>query len=97
MNYNLATSTPCGPSGNLPCDPRGLGISPTVSSLGTLPAGNDTSVGDGLNYIGFRSTVSTPLQDDFGVFRLDHNFTPNWRFSGSFTTFRELNMTFQST
>src|SRR6202030_4148326 len=33
VQYNMATSTACGPSGNLACDPRGIGISPTVKAL----------------------------------------------------------------
>ena len=30
---NLATSTACGASGGMPCDPRGIGIDPTVQNL----------------------------------------------------------------
>src|SRR5580698_1474904 len=31
--YNLATSTACGPNGGVLCDPRGIGISPTIQTL----------------------------------------------------------------
>src|SRR5947207_1077520 len=34
--YNLATSNACGASGNLPCDPRGIGISPTIQQLWSM-------------------------------------------------------------
>lgn len=34
--YNLATSTACGAAGGQPCDPRGLGVSPTVQALWNL-------------------------------------------------------------
>ncbi len=89
--YPLATSTLCGPSGNQACDPRGLGISPSVQAFWNLmPTGNDPTQGDGLNYIGYRGVVSTPLQDDFGVFRLDHVFNQKWRFSGSYTYYRQV-------
>jgi Carboxypeptidase regulatory-like domain len=89
VSYPLASSNLCGPSGSQACDPRGIGISPTVQSFWKLePEGNFPSIGDGLNYTGFRGVVSTPLDDDFGVFRLDHNFTDKWRFSGSYTYYR---------
>ena len=39
--YDLATAANCGPGGNLACDPRGIGISPTVQALFKLnPAAN---------------------------------------------------------
>ena len=83
-NYNLATSTSCGPGNTSACDPRGLGLNPVVSALWShLPAGNDSSVGDGLNTIGFRSTASTPSSSDSGIGRIDHNFSDNWHLMGS--------------
>lgn len=89
--YNLKSTALCGSGGNQACDPRGLGISPSVSAFWNLmPVGNDSSVGDGLNTIGFRGTVSTPLHDDYVTFRLDQAITPKWRFSGTYTYFREL-------
>jgi Carboxypeptidase regulatory-like domain len=92
--YNLATSTACGASGNQPCDPRGIGISPLVQAFWNLePTAGNSPGGDGLNETGFRGTVSTPLDSDFGVFRLDHNFTDKWRFSGSYTYWRDISNT----
>jgi len=89
--YNLATSMACGTAGTSACDPRGLGISPAVQAFWNLmPKGNFSSVGDGLNYTGFRGTVSAPEDDNFGVFRLDHNFSDKWRFSGSYTYYRSI-------
>ncbi|MGB6232952.1 MAG: carboxypeptidase-like regulatory domain-containing protein, partial [Candidatus Acidiferrales bacterium] len=89
--YNLATSTACGPAGGLPCDPQGIGISPTVQQFWNLePATGNSAGGDGLNETGYRGTVSTPLTTDFGVFRLDHNFSDKWRFSGSYTYYRDI-------
>jgi hypothetical protein len=83
-DYPLATSTSCGPGNISPCDPRGLGLNPVVSALWShLPKGNDSTVGDGLNTIGFRSTVSTPSSSNYGIARLDHNFADNWHFMGS--------------
>ncbi len=91
VSYPLATSTLCGPAGGLPCDPRGIGISPSVQAFWKLePQGNFGAIGDGLNYTGFRGVVSTPLQQDFGVFRLDHNFTDKWRFAGSYNYYRDI-------
>src|SRR5947208_1119349 len=57
----------CGPSGTTDCDPRHLGISPTVKALWTLmPTGNDNTVpgADGVNILGFRATVPASLKSD---------------------------------
>ena len=83
-DYPLATSTSCGSGNTSTCDPRGLGLNPVVSALWShLPSGNDSTVGDGLNTIGYRSTVSTPSSSNYGIGRLDHNFSDNWHFMGS--------------
>ncbi|MGO9262917.1 MAG: carboxypeptidase regulatory-like domain-containing protein [Bryobacteraceae bacterium] len=89
--YNLATSNLCGASGNSPCDPRGLGISPTTKAMMALdPVGNNSSVGDGLNTIGLTGNAQSPLTDDFVTGRLDHNFNSKWRANGSFSYSRDL-------
>jgi len=89
--YNLATSTLCGPTGNQACDPRGLGISPTMKAMMALdPVGNNPSAGDGLNTIGFTGNAKSPLTDDFVTLRLDHNFSSKWRANGSFSYSRDL-------
>lgn len=91
IKYALATANTCGPAGNQACDPRALGISPTIQAFWNLmPTGNFGGVGDGLNETGFRGTVSNPEDDDYGVLRLDHNFTDKWRFSGSYTYWRSI-------
>lgn len=91
IQYPLASSTLCGPSGGSPCDPRGLGISPTIQALWSLlPTGNDSSVGDGLNTTGFSSVVSEPTKDDDVSFRLDHNFTSKMHFFGRYFYDRDL-------
>src|SRR4030095_2773400 len=89
--YNLATSTACGPSGNLPCDPRGIGIRPAIQQLwGMMPEGNDPTQGDGVNTIGFRANVAEPLRDDTVSFRLDHNFSQQVKFFGRYLYHRNL-------
>ncbi len=89
--YPLATSTACGSGSNQACDPRGLGISPTVQALWKLlPAGNNTSAGDGLNTVGYSNVVSTPTKNDDVSFRLDHNFTDKLHFFGRYFYDREL-------
>jgi hypothetical protein len=95
VQYNLATSAACGAGGNLACDPRGLGISPTVQKLwNMMPKGNDPSVGDTVNGVGntegFRTSVSEPLKDDFVNFRLDHSFTDKVKFFGRYLYHRDL-------
>ncbi len=89
--YNLATAAVCGATQNLRCDPRGRGLSPTISALwALLPAGNDPSQGDGLNTIGFRDTISNSLDSDYYHLRLDHKLTSNWTIEGSFRYFGEV-------
>jgi len=89
--YNLATSMLCGTAGNQACDPRGIGISPTVQKLwNMMPLGNDPNVGDGSNTEGFRTTVPESLKDDFVNVRLDHNFTDKVRFFGRYFYHRDL-------
>ncbi|HYL61838.1 MAG TPA: carboxypeptidase-like regulatory domain-containing protein [Candidatus Methylomirabilis sp.] len=98
VQYNLATSTACGPGGNLRCDPRinpatgnSFGISPLIQKLwGMMPEGNDPNVGDGFNTEGFRTSVAEPLKDDFVNFRLDHNFTDKIKFFGRYMYHRDL-------
>jgi carboxypeptidase family protein len=94
--YNLATSNLCGPNGNTACDPRGLGISPTIKTLyGLNPAGNDPSLPnvDGNNTTGFVSNASTPIKDDYVTFRLDHNFSDKAHFFGRYIYSRALAVT----
>src|SRR5437016_6264701 len=88
--YNLATSTLCG-CGTTGCDPRGLGISPSVAALWALdPAGTDPSVAgaDGLNTLGFHGTAATPLSTNFYTVRFDHQISQKWRFNGSYTYYQ---------
>jgi hypothetical protein len=94
--YDLATSTACGPAGGLPCDPRGIGISPTIQTLYNLnPAGNDPSLPnvDGNNTTGFVANAATPVKDDYVTFRLDHNFSDKAHFYGRYLYSRALNVT----
>ena len=90
VQYNLASSTLCG-GGATACDPRGLGISPSVAALLALdPAGTDPSVAgaDGLNTLGFHGTALTPLSTNFYTLRFDHQINSKWRFNGSYTYFQ---------
>ena len=94
--YNLATSTACGPNGGLACDPRGIGISPTIQAVYNLnPQGNNASLPgvDGNNTTGFTASASTPVKDDYVTFRLDHNFSDKAHFFGRYIYSRNLNVT----
>jgi hypothetical protein len=93
QQYNLATSTACGPNGGLACDPRGIGISPTIQALYKLnPGGNDPSLSgaDGNNINGFLTSAPAPVKNDFVTFRLDHNFTDKIHFFGRYIYSRNL-------
>jgi len=87
VSYDLATSTLCGQTNNVRCDPRRIGISPSVAALWSLmPPGNDLASGDGLNTVGWRSTAGAPLENDYVVGRYDRRLTENWwlNFSGGY-------------
>jgi hypothetical protein len=92
QQFNLATAAVCGPNGNAACDPRGLGMSPSVKAqLALMPAPNvSTSNADGLNTGGYLANIPTPIQTDYGVARLDHNFTDKLSFNGNYTYFRNI-------
>ncbi len=91
VSYDLKTSRLCGPAGDQPCDPRGIGLSPVVSNLfGQLPAGNDPASGDGLNTIGFRGIVTNPLNNNFYNARFDYNVNERWRADVAFRYFGQL-------
>lgn len=92
QSYNLATSTACGTTGTTACDPRGLGISPSILALWKLlPPGNDNTVAgiDGLNTTGYTTNVGTPLTNDFYDLRLDQNVATKWRANVSYRYFRQ--------
>jgi hypothetical protein len=105
QQYNLATSVRCGSDSNgnplnLPCDPRGIGISPTIQALYNLnPTGNSAAVPastgtvDGNNTTGFVTTVGTPVKNDFITFRLDHNISQKMHFFGRYLYSRNLQVT----
>lgn len=87
--FNLKTANVCGPNGNAACDPRGLGLSPSVTSQwALLPLPNLSGVGDGLNTSGFFANIPTPQSTDYGVMRLDHVFNEKLSLNTSFTYYR---------
>ena len=90
--YDLSSANAqCGPNGTNFCDPRQLGISPTVAALwALLPPGNNASLGDQLNTTGFTGVVPEPTKDDGVSFRLDHNFTDKLHFLGRYFYNRDL-------
>ena len=73
-----------------PCDPRGLGLNPTVAAVWAKePAGDSGALatnggGDGVNTLGFTRPVAIPIREDFGVIRLDHVINSKWQVTGSY-------------
>jgi len=76
-----------------PCDPRGLGINPVITALWNqyLPEPNNCNSGDGENYCGYTSSISTPQKSDFGVGRVDHDFAHGWHFNGTYHYYKLTN------
>lgn len=92
-SYNLATGSLCGTAGTAPCDPRGIGISPTMKAMmADEPAGNDPGLSgsDGLNTTGFAGNTKSPLTDDFGTSRIDHTLNDKWHLNASFSYYRDI-------
>jgi hypothetical protein len=84
-------SSNCGPTPTNSCDPRGLGMSPSVASLLNLivPFGNNPSGNDGVgcpnsascqNFTQYLFNGAAPIRDDAFNVRLDHNFSQNLHF-----------------
>ena len=64
-------------------DPRNIGANPGIlRALALMPAGNDNSIGDGLNTTGFTFNYPSTLTTDYAVLRLDYQITKNWSFEG---------------
>lgn len=88
-----AAGTTCGATTG--CDPRGIGMSATISTLWSkfLPLPNDPLAGDQYNTQGYLSTIRTPLTSNNYVGRIDHDFNSKHRFFTSFRAFKLLNVT----
>lgn len=90
--FNVKTASicnaPAGGTGSTPCDPRGLGLSPSVAAqFAQMPLPN-LAGGDGLNTGSFFANVPTPTQTDYGVMRLDHTFNEKLKINANFTYYR---------
>jgi hypothetical protein len=94
-------SSNCGPNANLSCDPRGLGMSPTVAAFmnAIKVQPNDPSRPDALgctssltcqNFSGYLYNLGSPTRDDAFNVRLDHNFSQNLHFFGRYAWFRDI-------
>ncbi|HKW87661.1 MAG TPA: carboxypeptidase-like regulatory domain-containing protein [Candidatus Acidoferrales bacterium] len=81
--------------GGTACDPRNLGtttngvaggpLNPVITLWNTyLPLGDDCNQGDGLNYCGFPGSISVPQSSNFGVARIDHDFSSKQHFNGTY-------------
>jgi hypothetical protein len=79
-------------------DPRGIGINSLVSQMWTtMPLPNSTGCGGltlcdnspaGGNIGAFTSNLSVPQSSNFGVARLDHDFSPKWHFMSSYRYYK---------
>ena len=97
VTYNGVTypSTPCGagvnPGDSAGCDPLGLGISPTVQAMwNTMPLPNSPQCGFSRcddNIGEFTANMSLPQSSNFGVVRVDHDFSDKWHFMSSYRYF----------
>ncbi|HUA84609.1 MAG TPA: carboxypeptidase-like regulatory domain-containing protein [Bryobacteraceae bacterium] len=89
VTVNGTTYPGCGQTNS--CDPRGLGVNPTVQKIwNTMPLPNDLSYttgtpGDGYgNSGGYLANLAIPQNSDFVVGRIDHDFGDKWRLMTSY-------------
>ncbi len=88
-SFNINNAAVCGATGNSPCDPRGIGMDPSVAAqFADMPLPNLQGVGDGLNTSGYFVNFPTPIKTDYGVTRLDHVFSDKLTLNTSFTYYR---------
>jgi hypothetical protein len=68
-----------GPAQIQAMDPQGIGVSQNVMIpyFKSFPMPNDSSVGDGLNYEGFRFAGSAPITENWYIARADYKITSN--------------------
>jgi hypothetical protein len=95
VQYDMKTSTACGATGGMPCDPRGIGLNPVVNQIWSqyVPQANDLHYGDltNGNSYGYIANIRYPLTDNFFVGRIDHDFGTKWRGFFSYRWFNENN------
>ncbi len=73
-----------GRCGTAACDPRSIGVSPVVmAQLALYPAGNNNTLGDGLNSIGFTHDYSTPISTEVGKMKLNYTLNNKWSLLGN--------------
>jgi hypothetical protein len=73
------------------CDPLGLGLNPLVSQLwskyeppSNASCNSGNNLCDGANILGFAGTLSLPTTSNFGVMRIDHDFSSKHHFMASY-------------
>jgi hypothetical protein len=80
-------------------DPRGLGVNPIVQQLWKLMPEPNVAGCNGLtrcdvtpaglgNVAAFTGNMSIPQSDNFGVARLDHDFSDKWHFMASYRYYK---------
>ena len=101
VTFNGVTYQPaqCPASANGLCDPRGIGINSLVSQLwnkyeplpnesNCLQSRCDVNAAGLGNVGGFKANLGIPQNDNFGVFRLDHNFGEKFQFNATYHYYR---------
>ena len=82
---DLKNAQICGANGNSACDPRGLGLSPTVAQeMADMPLPN-LAGGDGYNTGSYFANLPVPTSTNYGVIRLDHMFNSKLTLNTSLT------------
>ena len=96
VTYNGVTY----PGSGTTIDPRGLGLNPLVSQIWNKyePQSNASCSGangfcDGVNILGFTGNIALPQSSNFGVARIDHDFSAKWHVMTSYRYYNLKNAT----
>jgi hypothetical protein len=94
FNFGNPATLPmvCGPTGGLPCDPRGIGMSSLVSQMWSkyMPPPNSFNTnGDKLNTFGFLGDLTEPQNNNELIGRIDHNFGSKNHFMSRYSWYKQ--------
>ena len=86
VTYQGVTYQPAVCSNGQLCDPRGLGLNPTINQLWSkfMPLPNDPTAGDQVNTQGYLAPIAIPQKSGLLAVRMDHDFGPKWRFMSTY-------------
>jgi hypothetical protein len=71
-------------------DPRNIGINQQVSAIWSkyMPHSNFALAGDQINVVGYQGQIDSPVADDTGAVRLDHDFGDKYHLTSTYRIYK---------